>query len=254
MKTNYLSAYKSAIFLLTALIFFGHNINYIQAEEITVKDRLISIDMQNQDFTQAMEAIAGQAGVIINLHGEIPAGKRDLLMDQVPMGQAMARVLKMYGVRNHAAAYNPETGTVMLAILETSTMMAALSPETEPRIDLWKDEPLTEEQMDRLREQSEILVAEMEEASLPLTYDQMERLQEQSYDVEMGMDEDQPLTTEQMEKLREHSWQMEMELAEASQPLTAEQLKRLRVQNEAEMKDDQPLTPEQLQRLKEQDQ
>ena len=252
-KTSFIQL-KILLFLLTAFIFIGHSIG--QAEEVPVRERLVSVNLQDQDFTQALEAIAGQAGITVNLHGQMPAGKRDLSMDQVSLGQAIAQVLRMYGVRNHAAAYNPETGTIMLAILETSTYVAALSPQTESKIDIWKSEPLTEDQLARLREQSAIIVAEMEEASQPLTYDQMERLRKQSHEIETEMEDDQPLTAEQQERLREQSWQMELEMEQASQPLTQEQLERLREQSrqvEMEMEDaSQPLTPEQLERLREQ--
>ena len=236
---------------MTAIFFIGHN--YAQAEEIPVRERLISVDKQNQDFTQALESIANQAGITINVHGQIPEGKRDLSMSQVPMGQAMAQVLRMYGVRNHAAAYNPETGTVMLAILETSTHVAALSPEAEPTIDFW-DKPLTEDQLARLREQSEIIVAEMEESALPLAPFQIEQLREQSSAMEKEMEESsQPLTPEQLERLREQSFVIELEMEEASRPLTPEQLERLRKQSrriqEAEESASKPLTREQMQQL-----
>ena len=122
---------KITLFLLTAIFFIGHN--YAQAEEIPVRERLISVDKQDQDFVQALESIADQAGITFNIYGQIPEGKRDLSMDEVPLGQAMAQVFRMYGIRNHAAAYNPGTETVMLAILETSTHVATFQPEAIQR-------------------------------------------------------------------------------------------------------------------------
>ena len=129
-KTSFIQL-KILLFLLTAFIFIGHSIG--QAEEVPVRERLVSVNLQDQDFTQALEAIAGQAGITVNLHGQMPAGKRDLSMDEVPLGQAMAQVFRMYGIRNHAAAYNPGTETVMLAILETSTHVATFQPEAIQR-------------------------------------------------------------------------------------------------------------------------
>ena len=254
MKKTPFILLKITLFLLTAIFFIGHN--YAQAEEIPVRERLISVDKQDQDFVQALESIADQAGINLNIHGQIPEGKRDLSMDQMPLGKAMAQVLRMYGVRNHAAAYNPETGTVMLAILETSTHVAALSPEAEPTIDFW-DKPLTEDQLARLREQSEIIVAEMEEISKPLTPEQLERLFDKSADIEWEMNEiSQPLTPEQLERLRGQSAEIEREMHNNALPLTTEQMQKLRDQSsviESEMiETTKPVNPEQLMQLKEQ--
>jgi hypothetical protein len=253
MKKVSLSILKITLFLFTAIFFIGHN--YAQAEEKPVAERLVSVNLEDQDFTQALKAMADQAGITISIHGQIPAGKRDISITNMSLNEAMGHILRIYGVRNHAAAYNPEKKTVMLAILETSTLVAALSPQAQPRVDISLDEPLTREQLERLKEQSEIIVAEMEESALPLAPFQIEQLREQSSAMEKEMGEaSQPLTPEQLERLREQSWQIENEIEEASLPLTPEQLERLREQShEVEMEDDsQPLTPEQLERLREQ--
>jgi hypothetical protein len=110
------------LFLLTAILLIGNN--YVQAEEKPVAERLVTINLEDQDFTQALAVIADQAGITINIHGQTPAGKRDISINNMSLNEAMGHILRIYGVRNHAAAYNPDTGTVMLAILETSTMVA----------------------------------------------------------------------------------------------------------------------------------
>jgi hypothetical protein len=253
MKLSHqLSLCSIALFLLTAFIVMGHNL--AQAEEKTVAERLVTINLEDQNFNQALKAVAEEAGITINIHGQIPAGKRDISITNMSLNEAMGHILRIYGVRNHAAAYNPEIGTLMLAILETSTTVAALSPQSQPRIDISLDEPLTREQLERLKEQSEIIVAEMEESALPLAPFQIEQLREQSSAMEKEMEgASQPLTPEQLEKLREQSWQMEMEMEEASKPLTPEQLERLREQShriqEAEESASKPLTRDQMQRL-----
>ena len=115
MKKTPFILLKITLFLLTAIFFIGHN--YVQAEEVPVRERLISIDKQDQDFTQALKAIADQAGINFNVHGQVPSGNRDLSLKDIPLDQAMTQILRMYGVSNHAVAYNPETGTVMLTFL-----------------------------------------------------------------------------------------------------------------------------------------
>jgi hypothetical protein len=254
MKKVSLSILKIILFLLTAIVFSGHN--YAQAEEKPVAERLVTINLEDQDFTQALAAIADQAGITINIHGQTPAGKRDISINNLPLNEAMGHILRIYGVRNHAAAFNPEKKTVMLAILETPTMLAALSPQTQPRIDISLDEPLTSEQLERLKEQSELIVAEMEESALPLAPFQIEQLREQSSAMEAEMEENQPLTPEQLERLREQSRNIQEEDESSSHPLTEEQLQRLREQSRKIQEEDEssshPLTEEQLRRLREQ--
>jgi hypothetical protein len=257
MKVSHqLSLCFVALFLLTSFCVMGHNL--AQAEEKHVAERLVSINLEDQDFTQAMAAIADQAGITIKLHGQTPAGKRDISVTIMPLNEAMAQILRLYGVRNHAAAYNPEKKTVMLAILETSTHVAALSPQTEPKIDILKSQLLTDAQLALLQEHSEIIVAEMEESALPLVPFQIEQLREQSSAMETEMEDNQPLTPEQLERLREQSRNIQEEEESSSQPLTEEQLQRLsqqsRIIEEEEERASQPLSEEQLQRLQKQNQ
>ena len=127
MKKTPFILLKITLFLLTAIFFIGHN--YVHAEEMPVRERLISVDKKDQDFTQALEAIANQAGIAINIHGQIPEGKRDLSMDQMPLGEAISKIMRLYGVQNHAAAYDPESKTIMLAVLGSGTYVVSLSPD-----------------------------------------------------------------------------------------------------------------------------
>jgi hypothetical protein len=242
------------LFLLTAFIVMDHNL--AQAEEKPVAERLVTINLEDKDFTQTLKTIADQAGITINIHGQTPAGKRDISITNMSLNEAMGHILRIYAVRNHAAAYNPDTGAVMLAILETSTMLAALSPQTQTRIDAWISKPLTKDQEELLRTQSEIIVAEMEELSLPLVPYQLEQLREKSAELDSEMhQQSQPLTPEQLEHLSEQSRLIELEMEEISQPLTEEQLQRLKAHSdkiEEEMEIySQPLTEEQMQSLRE---
>lgn len=99
------------------------NVSMAQATETPVSEPLISIDKKDQTFTQALKAVANQADITFKTHGDLPKTKRDISLKQVPLNQAMGYILSIYGVRNHAAAFNPETGTIMLSVIETSTHM-----------------------------------------------------------------------------------------------------------------------------------
>lgn len=257
MTKFYVSLCAVYIVLSMALLLSG--LTHARADNIPLKERLISIDLQDHDFTQVMEVIAGQAGVGVDVRGAKPALRRDISFHQVPLGQAMAQLMRAYGVMNHAAAYDPEAKSIMLVLLKTIPVDLA---DDSWRKDVQEDhdsffKPLTQEQLERLREQNILYLAQMEEAMKPLTQEQMELLREESEKIEAEMEEAmQPLTPEQMERLQEQSFWIELEMEEASQPLTDEQIERLREQSrriqEEQDRAAQPLTDEQLRRLREQ--
>jgi hypothetical protein len=251
MKKVSLSILKITLFLFTAIFFIGHN--YAQAEEKPVVERLVTINLEDQDFNQALMNIADQSGITINIHGQIPAGKRDISITNMSLNEAMGHILRIYGVRNHAAAYNPEKKTVMLAILETSTLVAALSPQLQTRLDDCGGDILTSNQMEEIKKKSSLILAEMEESSLPITPYQIEHLREKSLNIESDMDpSSQLLNEEQLQLLREKNAE-ETEMDPSSQLLNDEQLQLLREKNAEETEMDpssQLLNDEQLQLLR----
>jgi hypothetical protein len=235
------------LFLLTAIVFSGHNL--AQAEEKPVAERLVSVNLEDQDFTQALKAIADQAGITINIHGQMPQTKRDLFLKQVPLNQALAQVLRLYGVRNHAAAYNPETGTVMLAILETSTLVAALTPQAQPKNDMENDHNLTQEQLAKLQDYSNLMIAEIDHDHEFLSYEQQEMMKEHSDRME-GETKDDSLTPEQIQKLIEYSAQHDFQETDVDTPLREDQIEELRnyssQKNQETDMDTTILSPEQI--------
>lgn len=248
--------YLLVIGLFLFAISFMSGSNHASAEAKPVRERLISIDIQDQDFSQTMESIVGQLDLELRIQGEKPSGKRDLVMKDVPLDQAMAKALRFYGVINHAAVYDTENRSIMLFIIKSVPVTAA-SLDDEAELGIWIDEPLTPEMLDQLKEQSNLIVAEMEESFQPLTQNELESLRERSAQIDGEMAQQiQPLTPEQIEQLKEQSMRIDWEMEEISRPLTEEQFNRLREQShqiELDMeKHIQPLNQEQLQQLKEQ--
>jgi hypothetical protein len=208
MKLSHqLSFCSIALFLLTAFIVMGHNL--AQAEEKTVAERLVTINLEDQNFNQALKAVAEEAGITINIHGQIPAGKRDISITNMSLNEAMGHILRIYGVRNHAAAYNPEIGTLMLAILETSTTVAALSLGLEAKSVENEMKFLTEEEFARL-------APEYEEEYSTLTLYEFELL----LALEESSEIYKTLTQEEFDLL-------ERELPEEYKTLTSEEFNRL---------------------------
>ena len=214
---------KITLFLLTALIFFGHN-NHIHAEEIPLRQKLISIDLNDQDFTQAMEAIAGQAGVKIDIHGNNPVGSRSLKFEAVPIDQVITEVANTYGILNHAVAFNSETKKLTIVILKSASAELDLPFPGDQHIEFW-EKPLTSEQMRQLDDYDDI------GSPFPLTADQMRQL-----DFDDGLSR-KSLTQEQMEQL---------EFEHQDQSLTVEQMSQLEPDDGLSNK---TLTPEQMRQL-----
>ena len=78
MKKTPIILLKITLFLLTAIFFIGHS--YAQAEERPLAERLVTINLEDQNFTQALEAIADQAGITINILGQTSAAYMNHLL------------------------------------------------------------------------------------------------------------------------------------------------------------------------------
>lgn len=242
--------------LILALTFCSVlTISALASPEPPMNQRVLSLEIQNLSFDEALNAVSGKLTVNIHFVGDKPPGTRNISLKDVTLGRAMGRIMRAYGVDNHAVAYQADTNTLVVANLKSASIRdlrtrAALGPESHA------DQPLTPEQLARLRESSLQLMAELEEAAKPLTQEQLDRLREQSLAYEESLEQaSQPLTEEQLDRLREQSRQYEQELEQASQPLTPEQLERLQEQSrrfeEDEKQASSPLTEEQLRMLRE---
>ncbi|MDZ7761267.1 MAG: hypothetical protein U5L00_13570 [Desulfovermiculus sp.] len=99
------------------------------ATETPAKERLIDIELQDQKLRQALNSIAGHFDILIHFHGETPQYRRDIFLTQASLKQAISKIMRAYGIQNHVAAYDPETGDIMLAVLELGSTDADLRNE-----------------------------------------------------------------------------------------------------------------------------
>lgn len=223
LKVCPLSSVLCPLILLALLLTLGP----AWAADTPIKERLISIEQKAQTFTQALDAVAEQADISFKTHGDLPQAKRDLTLNQVPLNQAMGHILRLYGVRNHAAAFNPETGTIMLAILETSNNVAALPPDSSNVVSTDKPVFFTIEELSRLTPKTS-------EDFRTLSPEELEKLESAS------TDDFRTLTTEELANLKPKS-------KDDFRTLTTEELANL----EPKSKDDfKTLTTEELENLK----
>lgn len=111
------------LFMVTALLFLGQDPSV--ADSSPLKERLVAIDKQDLDFSQAIGAIAEQAGVTIILHGQATEVKKNLTINEMPLDQALSRTLRVYGVQSHATVFDRKNGTLTLTLVgvgeQTST-------------------------------------------------------------------------------------------------------------------------------------
>lgn len=196
---------KCLLFILATVILFWHNGS--QASETPVWEQPVSIELKKQDLSQALEAVAGQLGINLSFHGKKPKAKRDISLSQVPMGEAVSRIMRLYRIQNHVAAYNPESKTFMLAVLKSSTMAASLPQElsNEKGWDIYQ--PLSPEEMRQLEPDTSST------ASGQLTLAELQQLEPDKEN--FGA----PLTKEEMQQLEPED--------QKSTPLTKDELKML---------------------------
>jgi hypothetical protein len=192
--------------------------------------RLVTLEIKDQNFSRTIEAIAGQLKIEILYHGPEPAAKRDISLANVPLDQAVSRIMRTYGIENHVTVYNTDKNIlVQVEVHGFSGAGVVLPLQNQKRPGMGADRgPLTLDQTDRLIAQSALIDAEMDENS-------------------------RRLTPEQVEQLKSHTEEIEAEKAKSMKPLTPQQLDQLKTRSqkiELEQQHDQPLTPEQLQKLR----
>ncbi len=235
---------------------------HIQPQAVPLRDRLVSLNLEDADFMQALDAIANDIDATVRFIGEKPSGNRNINLKEVVFGQAVSRIMRMYGVYNHAAAYDMETNTLTVAILRSSSSNEiVVHPMRGGRGILWDhDAPLTDAQLRLLRERSAIYFAQLEESDSqqPLTYEQIELLNQLNADPEDKIGSDTVLSEQQLHELKTASDDYERRDLIWSQPLNEDQIDVLReraLHHDADMQQyQQPLTPDQIQRLRENDQ
>jgi len=112
--------------LVSGLCFGTHP---VKAEEAPILASLVTIDKKQVNITQVFETIREQSGVNVKIQGNKPSAKRDVILPEMPMNQAIKKVLKLYGIESHAAVYNFDTKDVLLVILQASAMPDTLPAE-----------------------------------------------------------------------------------------------------------------------------
>jgi hypothetical protein len=216
-------------------------------------ERLVNLEMKDQDFDQALEVIKGQMKIEIVYHGPRPdpATKRDISFAKVPLDQAVARIMRTFGVENHVAIYNTDNNILVQVDVHGFSAVAAAPPLQNPkRLSMDADiKPLALAQTDHLIAQSTLIIAQMKKSARRLTPEQRKSLQGQSAGIEAERAESmKPLSPEQLDQLKARSQLIELD-EQRDQPLSSEQLQRLqinsnRIEAEVETKS-QPLTNEQ---------
>lgn len=224
---------------------------HIQPQTVPLRDRLVNLNLEDADFMQALDAISEQLNIKINFRGQRPSGERSLVLSGVPLGVAITRVVRLYGVQSHAAAYSTESMTTTLAILRTSSVADLSRHRLRTGISFEDSDPLTPVQMEYLAHQNSFVLAGMEEAMQPLAHHQMEYLRE----IGTVRDEDEgaSLTSGQKEALQDQSLLIEKDMEYTSQPLTPQEIQQLEYPGyrgiHEEGQEQRPLTNDQLRML-----
>ncbi len=184
---------------------------------------IVNLDLEDKDFNQVLSAISDQVGIEIVFLGEPPAAKKNIKLSNVTLDQAIAKVIRLYNIENHAVLYNAKDDTILQIELhgyaggsgESHSSSLAILKENSKRIEAEERralQPLTEEQLVILKENSKIIEAEERRALQPLTEEQLAILKENSKIIEAEERRAlQPLTEEQLAILRENSKRIKAE-------------------------------------------
>lgn len=239
------------VFLLF-MIFYAA-IGYALSSTLIESDRHINMELKNKDFIQALTALSKQSGIKIVFHGNKPIDKLDITIVNVNIEEAIAKVARRYGVKNHTMIFksNGEAPVqidlhTFTSTKETYTIPSRLGIPLENT-----HAPLTFDQIDGLMAQSEQIQAEFDKSMRPFTAEQLGQLQKHSAEIMVKeKDSKEAFTEEQLEQLKLHRRSIEAEIEKSNQPLSPEQLQKLkenRVQSEFELyPEPQALTQEQI--------
>lgn len=195
---------------------------------------LLDLEMKNQDFQKVIDAVAAKLNMTIVLHGEKPITKRNIAFSKMPLDQAIERIMRLYGVENHAEIFNINNNNLVRVDIHLYSITAdVLNLQTQKLMDVSNGEkPLTSDQITNLIAQEKQIEEELNENSRPLTPEQKERLQLQGAALDAEINSGTlPLTPEQIEKLRERSLIIQLE-EQNDHPLSFNQLQEMR-QNSA---------------------
>ena len=182
----------------------------------------------------------------------VPSIKFDLNMNHATLEEAVKEAIRKAGVQNHALVWDKTGKTLRLLTFESGkkTIVKDVYYQNTSDRDLFKYdvEPLTQEQIYLLAQQDNGLANAIE----PLTPDQIERLKDESSRMEVEAKKGaSPLEAEQIERLKAQSSDMKAEMEEKMKPLTAEQMNQLKKQSPENENQEvesvpEPLTKEQI--------
>lgn len=217
----------------------------------------VNIKLNNVKFVQAIEDISEQSDVAFDLRGNLPDAKRDVSLTEQSLDAALAQILRLYGVTNHVAAYDPETQKMILVVLKTNHPPKILSSKLADKKDSLINLQLTGDKLARIREQSSIINTEMEQNVQPLPPEALERLREQSLQINWEMENNsRVLSSEQIKRVKSQSDKINSDMDDRLNTLPYFQLhdlkdQSLRIKSEMD-RFCAPISADQMRRLKDQ--
>jgi len=201
-KSNLIFTFAAVLLLLIPCLILGSE--PAKAADVPVQERMISIDKQDQDFTQALETIADQAGITINIHGQTPTGKRDILLNEVSVKKAIIQIMRLYGVKSQAFAYDDKNNLLHGWILSsTSDSLSAMRGRKDiTSVDDILDQSITLAELKKLEDDYSDGKIPGQPWEKSITLDEMEGLERDDSDgILPGLPEEESITREEMQLL-----------------------------------------------------
>ena len=212
---------------------------------VTPDVRSVSVRVQEQPLENVLQIIADQLNIDISLAGTFPKTKESIDLLDVPLEQAIGRVMQLYGITNHAAIYDSDASVVFLTILESSVHSGQKFKHNISEQFQKESGRLNDKQVALLQEQKKNSKEGL------LTLGQIERLKKEiSLTVSEKKQSVDLLTSEQINKL-----QTGKIFESQKQILTNNQIRMLKEENKMRVKaksniHSSILLPKQIERLK----
>ena len=239
---------NTVIYVLALIIFVWEPIPSYSSQ-ISTENININLKLQQQSLSQSLGAIAEQIDIAISLTGTPPQSMESINLENVSLDEAIDRLMKLYGITNHAAIYDLEEKKILLTIIQSAGTGRKQAREIIRQVQNDdSDTILTGTQIAQLKATND------DSNNTPLSSEQKMYLEQKAFEYEYKVSEKtQILNSEKVQILRSKNLEANIQDKKENLALTNKQLellKRKKRDQELLMPKSSKLTTDQILKLK----
>jgi hypothetical protein len=184
--------------------------------QVPEEDMLVNVELENKNLSEALSIVAERLNISIVFHGDTNDVKHNILLTQLPLGQAVDKIMRYYGVENHSMIYKSDDDR--LVKVDVYGYQSNKSGGVSQILVRENDQtPVSTVQLNRLMKQSATIETEENENTKPLSQRQLTQFLKQSKRIEAEENKNTgPLTPEQLARMKDVSDRIEAEEKENS--------------------------------------